>query len=142
MKFFIALSSLVLLLHFPLAGQGLQEEIKSLLDQQADAWNDGDIERFMETYWQSDKLQFLNIEGPTYGWTSTLVNYHRRYPDRQSMGTLKFGIEHLVKHSSRSATLIGSYHLERSGMENKDGLFLVVLQKMKGRWRIVADSTH
>ncbi len=142
MKYMLGLSSLIFLLHFTAAGQDFQEEIGSLLDQQAEAWNQGNIDRFMQTYWQSDQLQFLNIEGPTHGWTSTLENYYRRYPDRQAMGHLTFGIRDLVRHSKKSCTLIGTYHLERSGMENKEGFFLLVLQKIKRRWQIVADSTH
>lgn len=142
MKFILVLSSWIFLFHFNAAGQDIQEEIGSLLDHQAEAWNQGDIDRFMQAYWKSDQLQFLNIEGPTYGWTGTLSNYFRRYPDRQAMGHLTFGIEDLVKHSKKSCTLIGTYHLKRSGMENKEGFFLLVLQKIKRRWLIVADSTH
>jgi len=44
------------------------EAVKSLLHQQMQDWNKGDIDAFMEGYWKSDKLQFIGSRGVTYGW--------------------------------------------------------------------------
>lgn len=115
---------------------------KQILDKQAVFWNDGDIEGFMQTYWKSDELLFLGKEGYTKGWQQTLDNYHRRYPNRQAMGHLTFTLKEVHKRSRSVISVIGKYHLEREGLENLDGYFMLLMQKFKGEWLIVADSTH
>ncbi|HAN37774.1 MAG TPA: DUF4440 domain-containing protein, partial [Chitinophagaceae bacterium] len=50
--------------------------IQSLLQQQATAWNRGNIESFMSiAYWNDDSLMFIGSRGPTYGYAATLANY-------------------------------------------------------------------
>ena len=66
--------------------------ILGLLDKQVAAWNSGNLEKFMETYRNSEKLVFVGSRGPTYGWQATLDNYKRGYPDKAAMGKLQFKI--------------------------------------------------
>jgi len=35
-------------------------EIKKVMDAQQIAWNNGDLEGFMQGYWKSDKLRFIS----------------------------------------------------------------------------------
>ncbi len=114
--------------------------IKEILRAQQDAWNDGDKDRFMEAYWKSDSLLFYGSGGPTYGWQSTLENYHIRYPDKSAMGELTFTIEHLSKIEAASCLLMGTYHLRRQDDE-LNGFFTLVWKKIDGEWQIVADMT-
>src|SRR3978361_551703 len=66
--------------------------IRNSLAQQTIAWNDGNVEKFMETYWHSDSLMFIGKSGITYGWQKTLENYKKNYPDAATMGKLDFTI--------------------------------------------------
>ena len=54
-----------------------KEEISEALYTSAEEWSNGYIEGFMETYWKSDKLQFIGSNGITYGWQQTLDNYKK-----------------------------------------------------------------
>ena len=97
MKRTFVFSLLILLFVLPgLAQEKLtnseKEHILSLLDKQAEAWNEGNLEKFMETYWKSDKLVFMGSRGPTYGWQATLDSYKKGYPDKTAMGHLEFKI--------------------------------------------------
>jgi hypothetical protein len=69
-----------------------ESAIRALLHTQTEAWNRGDIEGFMQTYWKSDSLMFIGKSGITWGWQKTLDNYKRSYPDKAAMGTLSFDI--------------------------------------------------
>ncbi len=115
------------------------ETIRARLLAQQEAWNTGDIEVFMETYWPSDQLLFANANGVTYGWQSTLEGYRRRYPDRNAMGQLTFGIEELRKLTGKTVLLVGTWQLERD--DPIGGSFLLVWKKIRGEWLIVADHT-
>lgn len=116
------------------------ETVKSLLQNQAADWNKGDIEAFMQVYWQSDKLQFIGSKGVTYGWENTLNNYKKSYPDKAAMGELSFEIINAEKRTKKIITLIGRFHLKRTA-GNLSGVFLLVWQKIKKKWVIVVDQT-
>jgi len=49
-------------------------KVRSILTDQAAAWNRADINGFMEHYWKSDKLTFSSSGKTTRGWASTKAN--------------------------------------------------------------------
>ena len=115
-------------------------EITTLLNKQVEAWNEGDIEKFMETYWHSDRLVFVGSNGPTYGWQATLDNYKKSYPDKKTMGSLKFKIFDISKIDKKSVFVIGRFELTREVGE-LNGHFTLVIQKVKGQWLIISDHS-
>ena len=123
-------------------GQTEINDVRQLLNDQSEAWNNGDIEAFMEGYTKTDDLHFLGSSGLTKGWDATLARYQKGYPDRQTMGQLTFDLKEITLRTDEVCTVIGRYHLERSEMDDASGNFLIVLQKIDGNWKIVADSTH
>lgn len=116
------------------------QQIKNILFQQQEDWNNGDIDAFMQAYWKSEKLQFGGANGLTRGWEQTLANYKIRYPDRAAMGTLQFEIKDITTHSKKVVSLTGSWELKRDN-DNPGGHFLLVWRKIKGQWKIVIDHT-
>lgn len=113
--------------------------MKALHDQQK-AWNQADIPTFMEGYWKSDSLVFTGSTGPQYGWQTTYDNYFKRYPDKASMGQLEFDVLRLEKLGSKSAFMIGRWHLTRE-IGDVGGYFTLVWKKIDGQWLIVSDHT-
>ncbi len=121
-------------------GGGDELTIRSLLEQQRQDWNAGNIEKFMATYWQSDSLMFIGKSGITYGWQKTLDNYKTGYPDTTSMGKLKFDILEVKRLSVMYFFVVGKWHLTRS-IGNIEGHFTLLFKKVKNRWVIVADHS-
>src|SRR6476620_1573460 len=66
--------------------------IHAAMNTQVKAWNNGDIDAFMQTYWKSDSLLFVGSKGPNYGWQNTLDSYKKRYPNTATTGKLDFEI--------------------------------------------------
>jgi hypothetical protein len=116
-----------------------KEITKVLLDQQ-NAWNAGNIDVFMQGYWQSDSLTFIGSKGLTYGWQKTLKNYKKGYPDLATMGQLSFEIIKIDILSDAAAIMIGRYTLTRA-KDQPTGLFTLIWKKINGRWLIVSDQT-
>lgn len=117
-----------------------KKEVTNLLNQQIEAWNNGDIEQFMETYWNSEKLVFVGSRGPTYGWQATLANYKKGYPDKAAMGKLDFKILKISKIDKKSIFVIGRFELTRE-KDDLAGHFTLLMQKIKGKWLIVSDHS-
>lgn len=115
-------------------------QIRTALMQQQDDWNKGDIPAFMEAYWKSEELQFIGASGVTKGWQQTLDGYHRRYPNRDAMGQLTFGIVSMEKLSKKSVFLVGTWDLKRKS-DAPGGYFILIWKKIQGKWVITADHT-
>lgn len=116
------------------------EKIKAILDKQVEAWNEGDLEKFMETYWHSEQLVFVGSRGPTYGWQATLDNYKRGYPDKTAMGNLNFKILEISKIDKKTVFVIGRFELTRE-IGDLAGHFTLVIQKIDKQWLIVSDHS-
>jgi hypothetical protein len=113
--------------------------IKEVLSRQETAWNAGSIEEFMEGYWKSDSLQFVGSK-ITRGWQQTLDRYKASYPDRATMGTLKFEFFRFYLVAPDVCVITGRYTLTRD-KDMPNGLFTLLMRKMSGKWVIIYDHT-
>ncbi len=114
--------------------------IRNSMNEQLIAWNKGDIDRFMLTYWQSDSLKFIGKSGVTYGWQNTLENYKKNYSDTAAMGKLDFNILEVNKLSELYFFVVGKWHLTRS-IGDIGGHFTLLFKKIKNKWLIVVDHS-
>ena len=114
--------------------------IRNSMNEQLIAWNKGDIDRFMLTYWQSDSLKFIGKSGVTYGWQNTLENYKKNYSDTAAMGKLDFNILEVNKLSELYFFVVGKWHLTRS-IGDIGGHFTLLFKKIKNKWVIVVDHS-
>ena len=114
--------------------------IRSLMAQQTAAWNKGDLEGFMQTYWKSDSLLFVGKSGPTRGWQATLDNYKKGYPDTAAMGQLSFNLLEFRRLSSDHYFVVGKWMLQRTA-GNLSGHFTLLLRRFGKDWKIVADHS-
>jgi uncharacterized protein (TIGR02246 family) len=116
------------------------KDILTLLEDQRQAWNKGDMEGYMQGYEQSDSLVFVGKSGPEYGWKTTLDNYKKAYPNKSAMGVLTFDIKKVKLLSSDHAFVLGAWHLKRE-KDEPQGFFTLVLNKVEGSWKIIADHS-
>jgi ketosteroid isomerase-like protein len=126
-----------------LCGQTIDKDlqaIRQVMDAQQAAWSKGDIQGFMEGYWNSPDLMFVGKSGVNYGWEQTLKNYQKGYPNIEAMGQLTFTVLKLEKMSKGSAFMIGKWHLKRN-RDELSGHFTLLWKKIKGKWLIVADHS-
>jgi ketosteroid isomerase-like protein len=117
-----------------------EREILSILDRQTGAWNRGDLEGFMNGYWESDSLMYIGKQGVTYGFASTLRRYRENYGDTARMGRLTFHILHVKRLSPRYVQVVGRWSLRRSAGD-VGGHYTLLFRRMSGRWLIVSDHS-
>lgn len=116
-----------------------ENAIRALLMGQQKAWNDGNIEEFMEGYWKSDSLMFVGSK-ITQGWDSTIARYRKTYPDRDAMGQLTFTFYNFKFIGNNACLVTGRFHLKRIADE-PTGMFTLLLRKEDDKWMIVYDHT-
>lgn len=122
------------------AQRSAERQIREVLAVQTEAWNRGDIEGFMQTYWHSDSLTFIGKNGVKKGWQATLESYKKGYPDTVSMGKLSFDILRVERLSRKYYYVIGKWMLKRS-IGDLSGHYDLLLKKIGGRWFIVSDHS-
>lgn len=139
MRFVLSLILLILPATI-LRAQQPEAAIKALLQQQTDSWNKGNLETFMQTYWQSDSLVFIGKHGPTYGWQPTLDRYKKSYPDTAAMGKLNFNLLEIRPLSKEVYFVVGKWHLQRTAGD-LEGHFSLLIKKIGKTWKIIADHS-
>lgn len=121
-------------------GDSAEAGIRLVMEAQEIAWNNHDLEGFMQGYWKSDALKFYGSNGLTRGWENTLANYKKGYPTKAESGTLNFVINDISKIEGNNYWVMGEYHLKRE-VGDADGVFIIIFKKINGEWKIVADMS-
>lgn len=124
----------------PSAPQNAETAIRAVLEEQAAAWNRGDVEGFMRGYWKSEEMTFSGASGVTRGWQGVFDRYRTRYPDRKAMGKLTFSELEITMLGPDAAMVLGRWQLEREA-DRPGGVFTLVARRFPEGWRIVHDHT-
>lgn len=140
MKYTFTLLILLIVACQPKSTGDSSERIRELMQQQQLAWNRGDIEGFMNTYWKSDSLKFVSGNTEIYGWDNMLQRYKKRYPGKEAMGELEFAIDTVLNGSSGWASVRGEW-LVQTDTGSTGGFFTLHWRSINGQWRIVYDHT-
>lgn len=119
-----------------------QEGIKHMLVSQIEAWNQGQLEAFMQGYWHSPELTFYSGANITQGWEPTLERYRQRYKSQgKEMGHLEFQDLNIDVLGRKGAVVTGKWQLTMSDGTKPHGLFTLVVKRMPAGWKIVHDHT-
>ena len=137
----ILIAALFMLLTIQSISQSKNEKaIRKILDTQTESWNKGDLENFMKGYWENDSLMFIGKSGITYGYTNTLNNYKKGYPDATAMGKLTFNIITVKRLSGKYYHVVGKWHLKRT-IGDLSGHYTLLFKKVSGNWVVIADHS-
>ena len=114
--------------------------IRKVMDEQTAAWNRGDIEAFMQGYWNSPEMTFVSGQDVTKGWQPTLERYKKSYDSKAKMGELSFSELEIMLVGKDSAVVLGRFTLVREN-DKPTGIFTLNFKKFKEGWRIILDHT-
>ena len=115
-------------------------KVTQTLQNHTIAWNDGNLQNFMQPYWHSDSFMFIGKSGITYGWPNTLANYKRGYPNKAAMGTLQFEILQVKQLDATYISMVGKWKLTKTA-GNVSGHFTLLWKKINKEWVIIMDHS-
>ena len=120
--------------------RSVEDVVRATLRAQAAAWNEGNLDAFMDTYWKDDGLKFVSGAQITKGWSATMKRYRERYADSAGLGQLGFGEMDVELVTDDVAVVTGRFsHVKNDAPTS--GLFSLVMRRDRGAWRIVHDHT-
>lgn len=118
-----------------------EEIILASLNAQVAAWNEGNLDAFMETYWKSDKLKFVSGNKVTQGWSATQKKYRERHGDNDGdLGRLSLDKTDFVQITDDVGVVTGRFNLVKDGASSA-GAFSLVMKRIDGVWRIAHDHS-
>jgi ketosteroid isomerase-like protein len=123
-----------------LAQDAAETEIKKILNAQTVNWNKGDLEGFMQDYWNNDSLMFVGKSSVTYGYKNTLAHYRETYRNADKMGKLFFEIIKISRLSNEYYFVLGKWFLKRNAGD-VGGHYTLLIRKINGKWKIVSDHS-
>ncbi len=138
----LALGSLAsaLILGAQTVSPSAESDIRAVIAAQAQAWNDGSIDGFMNGYAKSEKTLFVSGDKVSRGWQTVHDHYASKYNSRAKMGQLTFSELEVNQFCADAAVVIGVWQLEVEG-QHPHGRFTLIFRKLSEGWRIVQDHT-
>jgi uncharacterized protein (TIGR02246 family) len=115
------------------------DQVQGVLAAQAEAWNRGDLEAFVESYWDDARLTFCGSEGVVRGRADLLAKYHASYPTAEARGQLRFDLIEVRPVGADAALVLGQYHLART--DPASGYFTLLVQRTAAGLAIAHDHT-
>ena len=134
------ISTAAIMFAAPTQTQNATAQIRSVLSAQREAWNRGDIDRFMNGYARSPSTVFVSEDTIRRGWEIVRERYRKKYSDRAKMGTLTFSDLEIALLSPDAAVALGRWRLERA-KDRPHGRFTLIFKRLPEGWRIVHDHT-
>ncbi len=118
------------------------DRILALLDAQVEAWNSGDLDKFMRGYWKSPELTFFSSGGKLNGWDATIERYRKTYQsDGKEMGRLVFDDLDITMLGPDAAFVRGKWELTFSDGKRAGGIYTLVFRRLGNEWKIIHDHT-
>jgi ketosteroid isomerase-like protein len=118
----------------------IETQIRSVLDAQANAWNRGDVDGYMNGYARGNSTEFVGGDALTRGWQTVRDRYAKKYDSREKMGTLSFSELNIIPLSAEAAFVTGRWKLVRKA-DKPHGRFTLIFRRTADGWRIVHDHT-
>jgi len=115
-------------------------EINRILELQRQAWNQGDLNGFMQPYWNSDSLVYIGSKGIKRGWNTLLKSYDSSY-GKTEMGELDFSNIAVQKIAKNTMFVVGEWQLKRTQEPSVSGYFSLIWQYIDGNWVIISDHS-
>lgn len=121
---------------------GSEPQVRAVLEKQAVAWNQGDIETFMNGYENAETTTFVGST-VTKGYKQVLERYRQRYASKEKMGQLTFLDLEIKPMGCDYASALGHWQLLRSQEAggNVGGFFTLLLRRTESGWKIFLDHT-
>jgi ketosteroid isomerase-like protein len=127
---------------FSQSDSSVRSSIEQVLNAQVQAWNNHDLEKFMQGYWHSPELTFFSGGQVSHGWDEALDRYRKHYQGQgHEMGKLEFANLNIAPVAPDAALVRGAFHLAMPDGKTPHGLFTLMFRKFPDGWKIIHDHS-
>lgn len=120
---------------------GIETQIVRMLERSASAWNDGNLDAFMNDYLRAPTTTYMGSGGLVSGWEAIRARYAPLFQAGALRDSLRFEDVTGRPLGSDHALATARYVLFRDGRVTASGPFTLVLWRTEDGWRIVHDQS-
>ncbi len=119
----------------------LGAELTAQLDRAADAWNRGDLDRFVADYAADSGTTFVDGRRARHGFAFVREHYRPRFLPGAARDSLRFEEIEVRPLGAEFALVTARFVLSRGGRTTASGPFTLVMQRRPEGWRIIHDHS-
>ena len=119
----------------------IEAAIREVFDTASAAWNRGDLDGYLGSYWDSDRTIWISNGSLTRGRKAIEAAYRSRFQNPQQVGKLTVTELEIDVLTTRDATALGRWMLVMDDGESSTGFFTVQLKKIDRAWLFVSDHS-
>lgn len=116
-----------------------EEIIRGVIAANAAAWNEGNLDAYMNGYANAADTMLVDNAVVTAGWAPLKKTFERDIAAAGAMGRLTFGGLDVRMTSEDVATVVGKYSIARAN-GGRGGVVTLVMKRIDGVWRIVQET--
>jgi uncharacterized protein (TIGR02246 family) len=117
-----------------------QFAIRKVFEAGCAAWNRGDLDGYLASYWDSNKTIWVSSGSLRRGRKAIVAAYKARFSTPQQMGKLTLAELEIDVLTTTDAIAFGRWRLVVDNKTAK-GFFTVQLRKIEGVWLFVSDHS-
>jgi uncharacterized protein (TIGR02246 family) len=114
--------------------------IRKVFEAGCAAWNCGDLDGYLASYWDSDKTIWISSGSLTRGKVEIVKACKARFATSQQLGKLTVAELEIDVLTATDATAFGRWMLVGED-KMAEGFFTVQLRKIEGTWLFVSDHS-
>ena len=114
--------------------------IRKVFEAGCAAWNRGDLDGYLASYWDSDKTIWVSSGSLTRGKEAIVAAHKTRFFTPQQMGKLTVTELEIDVLTATDAIVFGRWILAVDNEVSK-GFFTVQLREIEGTWLFISDHS-
>lgn len=115
------------------------EQIKNNLTEFTAYWNQGDLNKVLDSYENSQKTTLMTTPTVIKGYDQIVNYFQNNYSTNEAMGKMSVNHVQIQIVSSQYAIAMGQWVLENTTSANKKGDFTFLYEKTSQGWKILTD---
>lgn len=119
----------------------VQTVVERMLEESAGAWNEGDLEGFMDDYVASDNTTYIGGGGLLIGYERIRARYAPLFEPGAARDSLRFEDVRVRRLAAVEAIATARWILHRDGTVTGSGPFTLVLRHTSAGWKIIHDHS-
>jgi uncharacterized protein (TIGR02246 family) len=117
-----------------------ESAIRKVFEEGCAAWNRGDLDGYLASYWDSDQIVWVSGGSRARGKKDIVAAYKARFSTPRQMGSLTLTELEIDVLTPTDAIAFGRWNLV-VGDNVSEGFFTVQLRQIEGTWRLIHDHS-
>jgi len=119
--------------------QNAIQAVQQALDEQVQAWNNGDLEKAMTYYWNSPEMLWINTTGVEKGCQEVLDMFRKNFADASQMGIYTYTPLYIEQLSEEAVYYVFRWQIAREGKRLTGGISSQIWKNLNGQWVVTSE---